>query len=296
MDLDAYLAQRRARVEEAIRECLEASPPAPLAEPVARAMRFAVEAGGKRLRPTLVLAVADLLKKKEAKVRGLATAVEFLHTSSLVLDDLPSMDDGTVRRGRPTLHRAFDEATAILAAIGLLSLGFREVARAAEEAGLPGEEARDIVAEAADTVGLPGMVGGQHADLRAMKPGADLRTVEFVHSRKTGALFVFSLRSAARLLRARSSETAALEGYAKNLGLAFQVTDDLLDREGNRETLGKDTNADRGKTTFVDLCGVEEARRLAGELLESARAALAPFGERAEVFLAIADFVGRRKS
>jgi geranylgeranyl diphosphate synthase, type II len=296
LDLDAYLAQRRARVEEAIRESLDAAPPSPLAEPVARAMRFAVEAGGKRLRPILVLAVADLLKKKEAKVRGLAAAVEFLHTSSLVLDDLPSMDDGTVRRGRPTLHRAFDEATAILAAIGLLSLGFREVARAADEAGLPGEEARDLVAEAADTVGLPGMVGGQHADLRAMKPGADLQTVEFVHSRKTGALFVFSLRSAARLLRARSSETAALEGYAKNLGLAFQVTDDLLDREGNRETLGKDTNADRGKTTFVDLCGVEEARRLAGELLESARAALAPFGERAEVFLAIADFVGRRKS
>jgi geranylgeranyl diphosphate synthase type II len=296
LDLERYFAERRARVEESLRASLEETPPAPLAEPVARAMRWALDSGGKRLRPILVLAVADLLRKKEAKVVRLAVGVELLHASSLVLDDLPAMDDGRMRRGRPTLHLAFDEGTAILASVALLALGFRAIARAAEEAGLPAAEAQELVAETADTVGLPGMAGGQYADLHAMKPGADLRTVEFVHSRKTGALFVFSLRSAARLLRARALEIASLEGYARNLGLAFQVTDDLLDREGDAATLGKDTSRDRGKTTFVDLCGVEEGKRLAAELLEAARGALEPFGERAEALRAIADFVGRRRS
>lgn len=296
MDLERTLAEKRARVEALLRGVLPDPAESPLSEPVAKAMRFAVEAGGKRLRPILVLAVADLFGKEEEKVRGLAVAVELVHTSSLILDDLPSMDDARVRRGRPALHRAFDEATAILAANGLLLLAFQSLAAGAVEARLRSQEIASLVVAAADTVGIGGMIGGEIADLRAMKPGADLKTVEFVHSRKTGRLFVLCLREAALACRAKQREVASLEAYARNLGLAFQVTDDLLDAEGTAETLGKDPKRDRGKTTFVDLCGAAEARRLARDLLGAAKAYLAPFRGRAEFFGAVADWVERRRA
>jgi geranylgeranyl diphosphate synthase type II len=170
-------------------------------------------------------------------------------------------------------------------------LAFEALARGAREARLPGPDLADLVEAAASTVGVGGMIGGQVADLRSLRPGADLATVEYVHSRKTGRLFVLCVRAGALLARARAREVAALETYARNLGLAFQVTDDVLDAVSTSEALGKDTARDRGKTTFVDLCGLEEARRLAGDLVATAKEALTPFGRRSRVLAAIADYL-----
>ena len=280
-----FAASRRALVE---RELDRRLPPAAAEpRPLAEAMRWSVFGGGKRIRPLLALAAARALDLPEEPALPAACALELLHTYSLIHDDLPCMDDAELRRGRPACHKAFGEAVAVLAGDALATLAF-EVAAAPGPA--PATRAT-LVVELTRAAGIEGMIGGQIADLRSLRPGADLATVEFVHSRKTGRLFVLCVRAAASLARARAAEVAALEAYARNLGLAFQVTDDLLDATSTAEALGKDTARDRGKTTFVDLCGVGEARRLASDLVGTAKEALAPFGKRSRVLSAIADYV-----
>lgn len=291
LELARFLTSEKARVDALLQSALPQVADYPRAANVAVAMEQATMAGGKRLRAILILAVARLLKTPEKRVEPLAVAVELLHTSSLILDDLPAMDDAALRRGQPTLHLVHDEATAILAANALLMLAF-EVLATAE---LKARDKDRLIAETARCVGLPGMIGGQAADLRLMKAGADFPTVEYIHAQKTGKLFLLALGGAARLCGGNDAEIASLEGYARNLGLAFQIKDDLLDRTGTVEEVGKDLRADREKTTFVDLGGAAEAQRVVDELVATAERSLALFDQRADPLRAVAEFVRVRR-
>ena len=263
---------------------------------LAAAMRHAALGGGKRLRPFLVREAARLFGGDDAQALRVGVALECLHCYSLVHDDLPAMDDDDLRRGRPTVHRAYDEATAILAGDALLTLSFELLTdeRTSPDAAL---RAR-LVAELARAAGEAGMVGGQMLDLEAEAAAAhDLEQVVTIQRLKTGALFRFALRAGALLGRASADDLARMDRLADAIGLAFQITDDILDVEATAEELGKTPGKDAaaGKATFVDLLGLEGARRRARELLEQTLAALAPYGERGELLCAAARFIVTRR-
>jgi geranylgeranyl diphosphate synthase type II len=246
---------------------------------LAEAMRYSVLAGGKRLRPLLVLMAAEACGAKEAAALPAACAVEIVHGYSLIHDDLPAMDDDDLRRGRPTCHRAFDEATAILAGDGLLTLAFEILAREVR----PRDAALECIGALAEAAGPCGMVGGQMADLQAEgRNDASIEELEAIHRRKTGALLRASLRMGAAVAQATEKETEALDAYGRSVGLAFQIVDDLLDVEGDEAKLGKRVKKDShlGKWTYPALLGVEASRSRARALAEEAVAALGPLGER----------------
>lgn len=287
--LDAYLARQRTLVEDALADAVPplGSPPPALHE----AMRYTLLLPGKRLRGILVLAACELLKGRPEDAIPLACAVELTHASSLILDDLPSMDAATLRRGKPTLHAVVGEANAILAAVGLLNAAFGLIQSA------PSLKARARVsatARLAAAVGADGLIGGQVADLEATGKRVDLDTLEYIHSHKTGALFIAAVELGAIAASGRGSDVHALNRYAKNLGLAFQITDDLLDYSGNPATTGKDAGLDRNRTTFVNLSGIDGARRIADELIAASLEALEPFGRRADVLAGLAGLVRDR--
>ena len=292
MPLAAFLEETRQRVDRRLAELLpeEGAAPAVVTEPI----RYAGFAPGKRIRPALLFAVGRMFGTSPDKLLDTACAVELVHTASLIFDDLPSMDDAALRRGRPTVHRKFGEAMAILAAIELLQRGFGVVAEEGERRR--GYPATDISALLSRAIGLRGVVGGQAVDLTADGSKMDLATLEFIHSHKTGALFIAAAEAGARLSKARSGELRAIVDYAKNVGLAFQITDDLLDVTGTSAETGKDVGADRKKTTFVTFLGVSGAKALAAELTGFAERCLEPFGKRAELLVALARFVRDRRS
>jgi geranylgeranyl diphosphate synthase type II len=288
-EISAYLAVGRAQVDEALDRSLRplGTPPAALHE----AMRYTLLLPGKRLRGVLVLAAAEMLKGRREDALPLACAVEMVHAASLILDDLPSMDDATLRRGRPTLHKVTGEANAILAAFALLNDAFVLV----QSAPALKDRARvEASARLGAAIGSEGLVGGQFADLEATGRRLDLDTLEYVHAHKTGALFIAAAELGAIAAGARPREVEALRRYAKNLGLAFQITDDLLDYSGDPTTTGKDAGLDRNRTTFVNLCGIDGARRLTDELIATAVSALEPFGRRASMLAGLADMVRDR--
>jgi geranylgeranyl diphosphate synthase type II len=288
-ELDLYLARGRTAVEESLAQAVPplGSPPTSIHE----AMRYTLLLPGKRLRGILVLACCELLKGRSEDALPLAGAIELVHASSLILDDLPSMDDATLRRGKPTLHKVVGEAQAILAAVGLLNAAFALIQEA--PALKDGAKAR-ATARLAEAIGAGGLIGGQVADLEATGKKLDLDALEYIHSHKTGALFIAAAEFGAIAASGRAREVEALRRYAKNLGLAFQITDDLLDYSGSPGTTGKDAGLDRNRTTFVNLCGIDGARRLADELIVASIAALAPFGRRAELLTGLADMVRER--
>lgn len=256
-------------------------------------MRYAATGPGKRLRPVLTLAVAELFGETADAVVDLAIAVEMVHASSLVLDDLPAMDDAELRRGRATVHRAFGEDVALLAAFALLNEAFALVAGAAQSLAPRRYTPQDMVHHLAAAIGTRGLVGGQALDLAAGDAALDLERLEYIHSHKTGALFLAAAELGAMAADARRRDLEAVSAYAKNLGLAFQIEDDLVDALATREEAGKDVRQDETKTTFVKLLGVEGARTLADELLAAAIAALEPLGARAEALAALAQVVRR---
>ena len=287
--LEAFLAEGRSRVEDALDQVVQSlgTPPPALHE----AMRYTLLLPGKRLRGVLTLATASMLGGDPDDALPLASAVEMVHASSLILDDLPSMDNATLRRGKPTLHRVSGEANAILAAVALLNAAFALVM----EAGGLGEKARGEAARRlARAIGSEGLIGGQVVDLEATGKRVDLDALEFIHSHKTGALFIVAAEFGALSAGGRARDVEALGRYAKNLGLAFQITDDLLDYSGNPETTGKDAGRDRDKTTFVNLCGIDGARRLVDELIDASVAALKPLGRRGAMLRALAEYVRGR--
>jgi farnesyl diphosphate synthase len=273
---------------------LPAGPEAKLYE----AMRYASLGGGKRLRPFLVLASGALFAAEEIGTRRAAAAIELIHCYSLIHDDLPCMDDDDLRRGRPTAHKAFDEATAVLAGDGLLTLAF-DVLAAPETDADPAIRVA-LVAELARAAGAHGMVGGQALDLAAengVEPFA-LSEVTRLQQWKTGALIAAACQMGAVLGRADEAARRALKAYGQDLGLAFQIADDLLDVEGETATVGKAVGKDaaQGKATFVSLLGVEEARRKANALVGQAERHLAPFGAKARMLGELAAFVVYRSS
>ena len=264
--------------------------------PLFDAMRYSTLAGGKRLRPFLVLNSAALFKVPPEWAMPSAAAIEMVHTYSLVHDDLPTMDDDDLRRGQPTCHKKFDEATAILAGDSLLTLAF-ELAAAPD--GHPDPAVRaEIVHSFAIAAGGVGMAGGQMMDLAAAEGDLDLAAVTRLQVRKTGALFRFSCTAGAILAKRQGAEREALGRYADNIGLAFQIADDLLDVEGSESDLGKAVGKDAaaGKATFVDLLGREQARLRATQLAEDAVMALAPFGEAADLLRDVARYIVARRN
>ena len=282
-DLRDWLEARRADVERALERFLPASPACP--PRVGEAMRYSVFAGGKRLRPMLALAAAESvamangrdLSAARAAALPTACALELIHTYSLVHDDLPAMDDDTLRRGRPTNHVVFGEGLAILAGDGLLTEAFALMSREPRDPGAAPRKLRAIcvVAEAA---GACGMVGGQAVDLEAAGTGAsfDGDGLRAMHARKTGALIRASAAAGAVMAGASDAQIDAIERFAAELGLAFQIVDDILDVEGASAELGKTAGKDAaaGKPTYPALYGLEESRRMAGECVDRALAAL----------------------
>jgi geranylgeranyl pyrophosphate synthase len=212
-----------------------------------------------------------------------------------VLDDLPAMDDARLRRGRPTAHLAFDEATAILAAFALFNRAYSLVAAAGAELRQRRYSTADMAHHLAQAIGSHGLVGGQALDLESRAQDLDLERLEYIHSHKTGALFLAAAELGAMAADAQRRDLERVSRYAKNLGLAFQITDDLLDVEGSSEVTGKDTGKDAAKVTFVKLLGADGARALAAELLSFARAEIEPFGGRAEGLLELARVVLERR-
>ncbi len=283
LDLAAYLEGRRALVESALEERL---PPA-AQEPrsIHAALRHATLDGGKRLRPILALETAVLAGHAPGRILDVACALEFVHTASLILDDLPSMDNAVSRRSRPCTHAVFGEATAILAALGLIGLAFDLLARNAQTLDRP-DAAADAVRRLAQAIGPSGIIHGQHADLGLVEAPATLETLERTYGQKAGALFVVAVDIPGHLLDMPEDEVDALRSFALDLGLAFQIIDDLLDAHQKPE--------DRGKVTFATYLGTEGARARAAEFLDRARAALDIFGERAETLRKLSDHVGTR--
>lgn len=254
-------------------------------------MRYAVLAPGKRIRPALTLATAGMFGNESAAALDLACAVELVHACSLVLDDLPSMDDARLRRGRRTTHLEFGEDIAILAAFALLNRGYALVAEATQVLRLTRYDAADLMHHLAQAIGTSGLVGGQALDLAGRTGSATLADLESIHSRKTGALFVAAAELGAMSADARRKDLEAIGSFAKNLGLAFQIEDDLIDATATSAESGKDEHQDRGRATFVGLLGLEGAAALADELLDFAEATLAQFGKRATTLLALSELV-----
>jgi len=282
--LDKYLDDRRALVEAALARHLDACTAAPAT--LREAMAYSLLAGGKRLRPILALAACEAVGGKPEEAIDAACAVEMIHTYSLIHDDLPAMDDDDFRRGRPTSHKKFGEAIAILAGDALAAEAFRVAA-----ANRRGREAAvaDVVFELARAAGAVGMVGGQVIDIEATGKKITVEELERLHAAKTGELLLVSVRAGARLGQANDGDLERLTVYGRALGLAFQIVDDVLDVTADLATLGKDPGSDReaGKTTFVDLLGVDGARARAKAVMDEGLAALAPFGDRAAALRAL---------
>jgi geranylgeranyl diphosphate synthase, type II len=286
MDVEAFLAAKGARTQAALEEYLATWHGAP--PRLVDAIRYSLFAGGKRLRPALALGAAEIITGDDAPALPAACAVEMIHTYSLMHDDLPAMDDDGLRRGKPTLHRAFDEATAILAGDALLTMAFDVLAQSGEAA---------VVCEVARAAGVAGMVGGQVLDLAAENQQLTLEALQQIHACKTGALIRVSVRAGAMLAGAAQGQLDALTRYAEDIGLAFQIADDVLNVTGTAEVLGKPVGSDetRHKSTYPGLVGLERARALGGEAVARANKALAVFGPEAGPFRALAHYVMERK-
>jgi len=280
--LKVYIRRGAADIEALLERALDVSDEM-TPEVLCAAQRYALIAPGKRLRGVTVLACAEMLRGDRVKALPFAAAVELVHTSSLILDDLPSMDDATLRRGKTTLHRVHGEANAILAAVSLLTKGFEHV-RSSSRA----------LACLARAIGDDGLIGGQVADLEADGSVLELDRLEYIHAHKTGALFIASAELGALAAGASERDLERVRIYAKNLGLAFQITDDVLDVVGDPAVTGKDAGTDRDRTTFVDVCGVEGSHRLVDELIDAACGSIATLGKRAATLRALAEMVRRR--
>lgn len=283
MDQVACLRERKTLVEQALAARLPDGETEP--QRIHQAMRYATLDGGKRLRPIMVMVVAELGGVPGENVLDAACAMEYVHTASLILDDLPSMDNALSRRSRPCTHVAYDEATAVLASLALIGHAFELVAANASALAHP-ERAVPAVRCLSQAIGSAGIIHGQHADLSLSRNFATLEELEQAYGHKAGALFVASVGIAASLVDLADHERAALKTYAMRMGLAFQITDDLLDASGKPE--------DHGKTTYSTHLGIAGARQKACELAEDAVRALEWFDERAEPLRYIANFVTTR--
>lgn len=294
-----YLKEKQELVDRALdRYLLDARVRPPV---IHKAMRYSVFAGGKRLRPILCLAAAEICGGDAKKILPTACALEMVHTYSLVHDDLPAMDDDDFRRGVPTCHKKFGEAVAILAGDALLTHGFKVMADNAQVPGVDPAAVVKVIPMVAEAAGSTGMVGGQVVDLEmADNAGLNRRrreTLEYIHHHKTGALIRASLKAGALLAGAAPAQLKALDLYGESIGLAFQIADDVLDIVGNKKLLGKrGSDRENGKLTFPAVYGLEASRKKAREVIETAKRSLRPFGARGRVLNDLADFIIDRQN
>jgi len=289
-DFGAQLETWRLRMESALAARLPE--PDVIPERLHGAMRYSVLGGGKRIRPALVFATARAVGLCEDDVEAAACAIELVHVYSLVHDDLPAMDDDDLRRGRPTCHKVFGDAMAILAGDALFSLAFEVLSKGSQ----PPATAAACCAALAEAAGPCQLVGGQADDVQAEGKPMNRDLLESIHRRKTGALIRVSLRLGGMVAGASNDEIEALDSYGSHLGMAFQVTDDLLDVQSNEKTVGKRVGKDseRGKLTFPALLGVDQSVHLVAQLVIQACSAIEPLGSRAGELLALARYVGER--
>lgn len=296
MDLKNYFEEHLSRVDRLLDACLPKEDTLPAS--LHKAMRYSVFAGGKRIRPILMIAACEAVGGDAAKVLPAACAMEMVHAYSLIHDDLPAMDDDDFRRGRPTNHKVFGEANAILAGDALLTEAFILLSNPESNRGVPAETLLRVIHLIGRCAGSLGMVAGQVVDMESEGTEVDLPTLEYIHTHKTGALILASIQTGALLGGGSEEALAALTRYGEASGLAFQLTDDILDVVGDQEVLGKDVGSDeaRGKATYVALLGLEGARLRARELRDLAVAALAPLGRRAEPLRRLAHYIVDRSS
>jgi geranylgeranyl diphosphate synthase type II len=293
IDLKAYLARKAQRINQALEALLKTAD-----EPdrLLQAMSYSVMAGGKRIRPILCLAAAETIDGDPQEVMPAACALEMIHTYSLIHDDLPAMDDDDMRRGRPACHKAFDEATAILAGDALLTLAFQMLSSIGINKPQQATRWLRVIQHISHAAGYCGMIQGQMLDMAAEKKELTLAELKSMHRLKTGALIEASVRCGAELAGVNSSQIQMLERYAQNIGLAFQVTDDILNVEGDPEIMGKAVGTDeqRRKMTYPALLGLTQSKEFADQLIKNALAALDAFDQKADPLRSIARYIGLR--
>jgi len=292
-DLNSYLLSKKGPIEAALEASVKSR--IPQTDKICEAMGYSLMAGGKRIRPVLCLAACEMFGGSQETAMPTAVALEMIHTMSLIHDDLPAMDNDDLRRGKPTNHVIYGEDVAILAGDSLLSTSFEHVAR--ETKGVSAEKIVDVIARLGRSVGAEGLAGGQVMDLECeARPGTTLDDLKWIHIHKTGTLLQIAVAAGAILGGATPAEVEACEKFSFNIGLAFQVADDILDCTASSEDLGKTAGKDEAvdKTTYVKLLGLEQSKQYARDLVDEAKACLAPFGERALPLLAIADYIIER--
>ncbi len=307
MDLKKYLSEKKTLIDKALEDYFaeECNAPAKLKE----AMIYSLRAGGKRLRPMLVLAACEACGGDAKEAMPIALALEMIHTFSLIHDDLPAMDDDDLRRGQPTSHKKFSEATAILAGDALLAEAFTCLARTTKDEGRRTKDESSIVYrlssvvvgiihDIANATGARGMTGGQALDLEAEGKKISCDELKNIHKLKTGALIEVSITSGAKSAGAKEVQIGALKKYGEHIGLAFQISDDILDIEGTTKQLGKPAKSDidNKKSTYPAILGIEKSKKLAKDLVDKAYSTLAEFDSKADPLRDIARYIVTRKN
>jgi len=295
MDLKSYLKEKKEIVDRALEKIFTVSKE-PSAD-IIKAMRYSLFAGGKRLRPILCLAGAQAVGGEERLVLPVGCALELIHTYSLSHDDLPVMDDDDLRRGMPTNHKVFGEAVAILAGDGLLTEAFRVMAGMDLPNDADPRSLLRVIGNIAEAAGYQGMVGGQVADIQWQGKEVDAPVLEFIHTHKTGALIAVSVTSGAILGGGNATQIEAIRSYGEKIGLAFQISDDILDVEGDSQEMGKGVGGDeqKGKITYPSVLGLGHSKEIQRELVEKAIHSLGQFDHRADPLRFIAKYIIERK-
>lgn len=293
MMLKAYCKEKAALIDQTLAELMPAG--AAIAPVVIEAMRYSLFAGGKRLRPVLLMAAADAVGGRGDRYLNVACGIEMIHTYSLIHDDLPAMDNDDYRRGKPTNHKVYGEGLAILAGDALLTAAFEIMLR---QENAPPETVIRVVHEIGFAAGPHGMVGGQAIDLASEGKTINIDTIALMHQAKTGALFKAAIRAGAMLANATAGQVAALTKYAEHFGLAFQITDDILDVVGSQDKIGKPVGSDvrNQKATYVSIYSLETARQMAEQAVGQAMEALREFGEEARVLREMVTYLITRDS
>jgi len=293
LDYIRYMTEKRSLVEQALEAMISTDSEIPV---IAEAMRYSLMAGGKRLRPILAIMASELFDGKEEKVLPFACCIEMIHTYSLIHDDLPSMDNDDLRRGKPTNHKIFGEGFAVLAGDALLNYAFECMTGIiAGDCRMEYVKAMELIAKSS---GISGMIGGQCIDLHYENREIDLDTLKKMHSKKTGALITASIGTGAIISGAGEPDIKNIMEFGDLIGLAFQIADDILDVEGTEEKLGKSVNKDAGihKSNFISFYGIERSRQIAGQLIEAAKLKLEKYGSRGRHLCILADYIINREN
>jgi geranylgeranyl diphosphate synthase type II len=296
VDIGEYLEGKKRVIDATLERIIPRETDFP--QSLYKAMRYAIFPGGKRIRPILAIAAYETVGGKGNGILAFACALELIHTYSLIHDDLPAMDNDDYRRGRPTTHKVFGEAMAILAGDALLTEAFHLMSKEGLGGGVDLRDAMEAIDEISRAVGSAGMIAGQAVDIESEGKKVEFPILKFIHTHKTGSLILVCVRAGGRLGRARDVEMNALTRYGKAIGLAFQITDDILDVEGSRASMGRAPGVDiaRKKITYPALLGLEESKRRYKELIGKGIKALEPFGERGDPLREIALYLGERSS